>query len=591
MPGICGILQLGSPPDTVDRVRRMTTCLVHDTSMYSQATHAEPDCSAHLGWVWDVAFPENAALRWDDAGEIGVLATGDDFSGRLSLLAARYAERGIAALRELNGNASGVILDRRKGSVVLFNDRFGLGRIYWHRASGVLHFASEARALLAVLPETRCIDECGLAETYTVGCTLQNRSLFQGIELLPPASAWTFHRDGRLERAQYFSATEWESQSPLEPAAYTEALIDLFPKILPRYLCAGDGSAMSLTGGLDSRMVLAWAHATPRSLPCYTFGGPLRDCADVTLARRLARATGQEHQTIRVGEEFFPSFTALAERSVLLSDGTMDASGSIEVFCNARARGISPRRITGNYGSEVLRANVAFRPTRLFSHLFQEEFQAELQRAAKTYEEERAGSRMTFILFKQVPWHHYSRRSLEANLLQPISPFLDNDLAALAYRCPASLQGSPQPLLELIARGDERLRRVPTDRSLQLHRLGWVGRGVGRYRELTAKAEYAYDYGMPPALTKIDRVLRPLQLERLFLGRHKFYHFRTWYRGVLAEQIRSMANAFPSLPPPFRPDILRMVVDEHASGRANHTLPIHRLIASQILASRLLSQS
>ena len=45
---------------------------------------------------------------------------------------------------------------------------------------------------------------------------------------------------------------------------------------------------MSLTGGLDSRMILAWAQAAPGSLPCYTFGGPYRDCADVRIARQLA---------------------------------------------------------------------------------------------------------------------------------------------------------------------------------------------------------------------------------------------------------------------------------------------------------------
>src|SRR5206468_5989917 len=48
--------------------------------------------------------------------------------------------------------------------------------------------------------------------------------------------------------------------------------------------------------------------------------------------------------------------------------------------------------------------------------------------------------------------------------------------------------------------------------------------------EFLRKAEYAYDYGMPQWMARIDHLLLPLRLERLFLGRHKFSHFRVWYR-------------------------------------------------------------
>ena len=51
--------------------------------------------------------------------------------------------------------------------------------------------------------------------------------------------------------------------------------------------------------------------------------------------------------------------------------------------------------------------------------------------------------------------------------------------------------------------------------------------------EFTFKAEYAYDYGMPQWVARIDHVLSPLHLERLFLGRHKYAHYRVWYRDVL----------------------------------------------------------
>lgn len=577
-------------PACAERVTKMVGRMVHEP-FHRQAIHAEAPCGAHLGWVWDEAFAQNATIKWSHDSQVGVVATGEDYSGYLPTLASAYAHRGIAALAELNGTASGVILDRRDGTVVLFNDRFGLGRIYHHQTEEGFHFSSEAKSLLAVLPRTRRWDERGLAELFSVGCTLQNRSLFRDLHLLPPSSAWLFRRDGRIERHSYFDPGTWEKQRPLSRAAYTDALIETFRRIIPRYIRGNDGSAMSLTGGLDSRMVLTWANVAPNTLPCYTFAGPIRECADVRIARRLAHVAQQEHSVIDVGTDFMAQFAQLAERSSYLSDGTMDASGAVELYCNEKARAISVRRLTGNYGSEILRANVAFRPTGQFESLFQDSFHPELHRAAATFAEERQVPRMTFILFKQVPWHHYARRSLETDKLLPVSPFLDNDLAQLAFQCPEDLITKADPLLTLISRGDARLMRIPTDRSLQLSRFGWLGNVARRYQELTAKAEYAYDYGMPPALVHVDRRLRGLKLERLFLGRHKFYHFRSWYRGPLAAQVSALSQSLPSLPDPFLPQVAREVIAAHASGRANHTLAIHKLLSSQIILGRLLSET
>src|SRR4029077_8281420 len=161
---------------------------------------------------------------------------------------------------------------------------------------------------------------------------------------------------------------------PLNARGYTEELTEVFRRVAPRYLQGPSAVGMSLTGGLDSRMFLAWAQAPPGSLPCYTFSGPYRDCADVGIARRLAAIAGQPHTTIRIGNDFFQKFPTLAEQTVYLSDGTMDVSGAVELHVNRMAREIAPIRLTGNYGSEILRSNIAFRPGRLNRALFTPEF-------------------------------------------------------------------------------------------------------------------------------------------------------------------------------------------------------------------------
>ena len=143
------------------------------------------------------------------------------------------------------------------------------------------YFAAEAKAILAVRPELRRVDPKGLGEFVALGCVLENRTLFEGIHVLPPASAWSF-RNGSIERqASYFQPQEWEEQEPLEPEAYYRELREVFSRNLPRYFNGSQRIGMSLTGGLDTRAIMAWHKPSPGSLPCYTFGGTYRECRDV----------------------------------------------------------------------------------------------------------------------------------------------------------------------------------------------------------------------------------------------------------------------------------------------------------------------
>jgi asparagine synthase (glutamine-hydrolysing) len=373
----------------------------------------------------------------------------------------------------------------------------------------------------------------------------------------------------------------------LNPITYSERLRELFARTAPRYIPTSASAAMSLTGGLDSRMILAWARAEPGTLPCYTFAGPYRDCADVRIARRLAALCGQSHTTIPISNDFFEDFPALAEKTVYLSDGTMDVSGAVELYVNGRAREIAPVRITGNYGSEILRSHVAFSPRRLDKSLFTPEFAGLLDGAEETYRAEAVGHRLSFIAFKQVPWHHYSRLAIEKSQLTPRSPFLDNELVRLAYQTPPELVGSPEPLLQLIATGNPAFGDIATDRALRYRWSSLFTRVARTWREFTAKAEYAYDYGMPRWLTGVDRLLGWMHPERLFLGHHKFYHFRIWYRKQLSSYLRHSVDS-PIAASCYRPGVVRKMVNEHVTGRCNSTLALHKMLTVQLLERLLI---
>jgi asparagine synthase (glutamine-hydrolysing) len=596
MPGLVGIIQ--ALPNSPERTRLLGTML---QAMYSDRSESPGQCSVEsvglaAGWLAGAGSFSELLPVWSTTRRICLLFTGEAFSDGVqnaSTLADLYEKQGATFFGCLNGWFSGLVVDLRDNTATLFNDRYGLNRLYYYQSAEGFYFASEAKCLLAIHPHLRRIDQRSLAEFYSLGCVLQNRSIFPDISLLPGGSCWTFYRDGRIDKKRYFEPATWEQQEPLNAAEYTERLIEVFARIAPRYEQGKERVAMSLTGGLDSRMLLAWMKAKPGSLPCYTFGGPYRDCADVRIARKLAKVCGQPHTLLPIANDFFPDFPSLAQSTILATDGTMDASGAVEIYVNRLARQIAPVRLTGNYGSEILRSNVAFRPGKLDTSLFTPEFSTLIDEAKNTYRKESEGHRLSFIAFKQVPWHHYARHAAERSQLTPRSPFLDNELVELAYRVPPGLATDVQPLLKLIATGNPALDSdsVATDRALRRKAIPFVGKLTHAWQEFTAKAEYAYDYGMPRRLTRIDHALSGLHLEKLFLGRHKFYHYRTWYRNQLSDFLRSLRPVSGASSSCYREGAMEQIIQDHLKGRCNRTLELHKLLTVQFIDQLLIRRS
>jgi len=274
----------------------------------------------------------------------------------------------------LNSRFQGLLVEKTAGTATLFNDRYGMHRVYYHESQDAFYFAAEAKAILKVCPELRVMDPRGMGELVSCGCVLENRTVFRNISVLPPASAWVF-RNGVIERkGSYFDPREWENQETPELEQYYQQLRDVFSQNIPKYFGGSQRSGVSLTGGLDSRMIMAWLNAAPGSVPCYSFGGMFHECQDVAVARKVAQLCGQRHQVIPVGEEFLARFGHYSERTVFLTDACVDVSHTADLYINEIARTIAPVRMTGNYGGEVLRSIRAFKTVEPPPGIFKDEF-------------------------------------------------------------------------------------------------------------------------------------------------------------------------------------------------------------------------
>jgi asparagine synthase (glutamine-hydrolysing) len=572
----------------------MVQTLCHE-SFYTSGVWTDPALGIYVGWVARRgSFADGMPLK-NESGEVNLIFSGEEFPapgiittlkkrgheiepGVPSYLVHRYEDESDFP-KQLNGRFHGLVADRTRDTVMLFNDRFGLHRLYFHEAKDAVYFAAEAKAILKVRPELRAIDVRSLGEFITCGCVLENRSLFSGIQILPPGAAWIF-RGGLLEKkGVYFDPREWEQQEPLTPEEYCASLQEAFARNLPRYFNGRERIGISLTGGLDTRIIMAWHKAQPNSLPCYTFGSMYRDNQDVKLARRVAKICGQPHEVIVTGDEFLSRFPHYAERSTYLTDACVDLSRSPDLYVNEKAREIAPVRMVGTYGSEMLLHAVMFKAVEPVRGLFQQEVSQQIRAAIETYDAARQCHPVTFVAFRQSPWHHYGVLGLEQTQVGVRTPYLDNDLVKTVYKAPGSVTINMESRLRLVRERNSNLGKLRNDLGIG----GLTSIVNHAFLEFLFKAEYAYDYGMPQWIARLDHMFKRLHLERIWLGRHKVFHFRVWYRDQLARYVREILLDPRSLARPYlQASAVRTAVEGHLKGNRNYTTEIHRLMTLEL---------
>jgi asparagine synthase (glutamine-hydrolysing) len=147
------------------------------------------------------------------------------------------------------------------------------------------------------------------------------------------------------------------------------------------------------------------------------------------------------------------------------------------------------------------------------------------------------------------------------------------------YQAPGSVAANEKGRLRLIQDGSPALAALRTDRGIGAFG-GALAHGL---QEFLFKAEYAYDYGMPQWVARLDHLFAPLRLQRLWLGRHKVFHFRVWYRDDLAGYVRDMLLDSRSLTRSYiEPKTVRAIVNGHLKGNQNYTTEIHRLLTLEL---------
>ena len=591
MPGIVGILASAPSPAYERQVRQMVATMQHHPNSVSGLVFA-PDLGAYGGWVaHEGSFAARQAASAAPGTAVSLLFGGECYASDTPAdvsLSGRYDARGEAFVADLNGLFAGLLIDRARRRVLLFNDRYGSERLYAFDKAGVLYFASEAKALLSVVPELRAWDEQGVAQFLKFGSTIDGRTLFRGIRFLPGGSLWRFEA-GSLRKDRYFDPGTWENVQPLDEDTFERRFSEVFRDRLSKYLVAEKGLGISVTGGLDTRMIMACLPKYHANAVCYTYAGREGETLDVRLGRRVAESCGLKHHVLRIGEDFLRGFGQYVDRTVYVTDGCAGPLHAHEIYFTRLAARLAPVRVTGNFGSEVFRSVSTFKRLELAQHLLS----PALRRLIDSVDLPLAGHHpVRQAAFMEIPWHLFGTLAAARSELTVRTPYLDNHLVELAFKAPTSARRSTSAAFKLIQSMNERLGAIPTDQ-------GRTAAGNDRPTELmrhlycaaTFKADYWDTEGLPISLSPAAPLLKILAWLGL-LGQHKYLPYRAWFRHELSAYVQEVLTDSHTRRSPFwDADGLARLASDHANGRRNCLREIHAVLALDAVERTLLRQT
>jgi asparagine synthase (glutamine-hydrolysing) len=170
---------------------------------------------------------------------------------------------------------------------------------------------------LALLAPVSDFDPEGVAELLSVGQLFGRRTLFREVEALPPGARYTIEADS-VRRGRFRPADSPAPRRPLDRAA--DEILAALDEITERGSPPGAMPGVLLSGGLDSRLVLALLVRHGQAARAITFGQPRS--TDLSYARRVTEVLGVPH---RIADWTPEGLGRVLAHAVALTDGQVAA--------------------------------------------------------------------------------------------------------------------------------------------------------------------------------------------------------------------------------------------------------------------------
>jgi asparagine synthase (glutamine-hydrolysing) len=178
-------------------------------------------------------------------------------TGDSEVLLEAYRQWGTECLHRLNGMWAFIVYDRKRNCLFGSRDRFGVKPLYYRNGNDAVLFASEIKAIRA---SGYYQDEVNWP--IAAGFLLEGRldehveTFYEGIEQIPPGSAFELNREGVWRRWSFWSLNDLGCTGIHDPPSQ---FAELFEDSVRLRMRSDVPVGVCLSGGLDSTSIMCAA--------------------------------------------------------------------------------------------------------------------------------------------------------------------------------------------------------------------------------------------------------------------------------------------------------------------------------------------
>ena len=399
----------------------------------------------------------------------------------------QYRERGISFVKDLNGAFNLLLWDDQDSRIYFANDRYGLRPVYRTRVSGVDYIGTSIRALLGLAGQSPRLNTFSLYNSLSFSRVWAgSHTLFRDVAAIEPGSILSWH-DGTVDQSTYWDY-EFTPNDDFDESD-VDALAEAFRSAIETHLPQSKTTGLSLSGGLDSRAVLAGVAPDRRgSIPCYTWASS-DQCSEAVLARETAEALQSPWEFLSLDPM---SFLDRAQEGVRSLEGTdlcvqcygLDVYEKIAAQSEALMTGLAFDVLCGgSYSSPY--ASPEHTSETAMSHLLQrlryfrdpvsemfcrpadaaeqlQQVELSLREDLTRYSDNRPADMVDAFIMRQRAWRVlFPRQRWQRMFMEDVVPTFDNDLIDLTLRIPSDRRASHHTYRMLLKKLDPVTHQIP----------------------------------------------------------------------------------------------------------------------------------
>ena len=308
------------------------------------AAKFDAKCSLHRGITMD----EQTGSWMLAAGTvIDIANTSPD--GSLDKILIDYLDQGEKVFSRLDGQFALILHDARTEKTLVLSDPFGLIPVYYCQIGSQFFLSTSALAVARVVQSP--LSEFGANAFILYGDTFGD-TIWRDVHMLAPATVLEIGAQG-VRQSTYWSFQVDPSISVLNETESVDCIIETLSSNLRRSLSSEGKVWISLTGGMDSRLLAGLAHYC--HIPFKTYCHGPKDSKDVQIAEHISQDMGWEYEHFALPENWGTQRINWFDQVLGQTDGHLDV---IKMSRTIREQTIKARQLGTSlwgYGGELYR--------------------------------------------------------------------------------------------------------------------------------------------------------------------------------------------------------------------------------------------